>query len=157
MTKVTKVQVRITDSNLKLLKQQAKSENLSVYNYGGDLLERAVNYVQKDATDELLAPHIRQVVRQEVDRMMEGLTELLLRIYMESGTGRRMTQAGLMLPSQQTREKVLEIAEKNWENTYRELREDVKGIGDWRKLLLSGQSLHASASRFQSNEVSSDE
>ncbi|WP_147363983.1 hypothetical protein [Deinococcus cavernae] len=150
---VTKVQLRITGSNLRVLKQQAEAENLSVYNYGGDLLERALNYASKEASDELLAPHIRRAVRQEVDRMLETLTELLLRVYMEAGTGRRLTQAGLMLPTQMPREKVLDLTEKNWDNTYRELRDDVKGISDWRKLLMSGQGLKPTESPSHAEEV----
>lgn len=132
-----KLQVRVSEEIARRIKQKCDEENLSVYAYAGSLLEQAFIYDYKGTSDQLLAPHIRSAVRQELDRMMENMMEVLLRNYMEAGTARRLIQSSLILPPEQSREKVLELERRNWENTARDLREDIKGIGDWRKLLVN--------------------
>ncbi|CAM4413227.1 hypothetical protein DEMA109039_18215 [Deinococcus marmoris] len=128
--------MRVSGETARRIKQKCDEENLSVYAYAGDLLEQAFIYDYKGTSDQLLAPHIRSAVRQEINQMMENLMEMMIRSYMEAGTARRMVQASLILPPQLDRERVRELERRNWDSTYKELREDIKGFGNWRRLLV---------------------
>lgn len=134
--KLEKVNVRISAESLKILQKKSEAEGLSVYAYAGDLLERAVIYDHKDVSDQLLAPHIRAAVREELHSMMESMMEMLTRTYLEAGTGRRLIQTNLTLLPEMSREEVIELQKRNWDNAQKQLREDIQGIGDWRRLLV---------------------
>jgi len=135
-SKQVRLQVGVSEELARRIKQKCDQENMSVYAYAGHLLEQAFIHDYKGTSDQLLAPHIRSAVRQEINQMMENLMEMMVRSYMEAGTARRMVQASLILPPQLDRERVRELERRNWDSTYKELREDIKGFGNWRRLLV---------------------
>lgn len=134
--KFKKIHVRVSADAAKELKKMAEAEGLSPYAYGGYLLERAVIYEHKSVSDQLLAPHIRAAVREELHSMMESMMQMLTRTYLEAGTGRRLIQTNLTLLPEMSREDVIELQKRNWDNAQKQLREDIQGVGDWRRLLV---------------------
>lgn len=132
--RLTKFSVRVPNDVYTLIEQQAARANLSPYAYSSDVLMRGVLYEQKQLADELLTPHIRAAVRQEVDRMLDSMNDFLLRTYMEAATGRRLAQL-VLRQSFGDKERASKAFEDNWQVSYEYLRKDIRGIGHWRNLL----------------------
>lgn len=136
-----------------LLRQRAAEQGLSVYVYAGDLLTTALLNTHKEDADQLLAPHIRKVVREELKHMSDQVIEMLVRIYMEGGTSRRLTQAvlsyvGNLNVGHMDSETLSKATQTAWNRTYSDMDESLAGLIGWRGKVSRNQLL-----RIQDDEA----
>lgn len=115
-----------------LINEQSKSRGLSVYVFAGDLLTKASLNTEKHAADQLLAPHIRMAVQQELTRMSDQIIEMLVRIYMEGGTSRRLTQLLLAQTGGLDSNSVGSAMQIAWDNTYADMSVSLAGLTGWK-------------------------
>ncbi|WP_139806319.1 hypothetical protein [Deinococcus hopiensis] len=130
-----KVQVRVSKEDADLLQARSVAVGIPLTEYAGTLLTRAFYQREAEAGEEVLIPLVRRAVRAECNRFLDRIMEMMVRNYMEAGTARRLIEAAMVFPAPQSKAFIKELESINWDAAYDDLREDIRGIGDWRALI----------------------
>lgn len=126
--KTQKLQVRVSEENASWLADQSHAHSVPVTEFGGALLERAIEAERRGDTEALVMPLIRRLIRQELGRFQSEVLEMMIRTYMEAGTTRRIMLTDIARTSGLPREEVKRLEEANWNVTYEALRKQMKGM-----------------------------
>jgi len=130
-----KLQVRVSKEDADLLQERSIAVGIPLTEYAGTLLTRAFHQREAESGEEILMPLVRRAVRAECNRFLDRIMEMMVRNYMEAGTARRLIEAAMVFPAPQSKEFIKELESINWDAAYDDLREDIRGIGDWRALM----------------------